>query len=105
MHFFFQGRSLPPPPPQQQQQSPYRQQQQQQQSYSTSAYSGQDVYENSYKHINSAPMVVRRNRSEYVEAPVPPPRQASGGNSWGFRKLFGIESKPQRVIYAANVSH
>ena len=60
---FIQGRSLPPP-----QQSPYRQQQQQQQSYSTSAYStSQDVYENNLKHINSAPMVVRRNRSEYVQ--------------------------------------
>lgn len=49
--------------------------------------------------------LLRNIRSVRYQQPSPPPRQTSVGNKWGFRKLFGIESKPQKMIYAADVSH
>lgn len=45
-----------------------------------------------------------RSSSYQRSSPPPPVRHTSGGNKWGFRKLFGIESQPPKMIYTANVS-
>ncbi|CAF1280758.1 unnamed protein product [Adineta ricciae] len=83
------GRTLPP-----QQSTQYREPQQLYRA-STNA-DPRDVYNNGYKHSNSAPMIVRRNVTEYREAPLPPPRKTTSGG-WGFRKLFGLGSKEEEI--------
>ncbi|UJR14793.1 hypothetical protein I4U23_001781 [Adineta vaga] len=89
------GRTLPP-----QQSNQYREQQEyQQQLYRASTNADpRDVYNNGYKHSNSAPMIVRRNPSDYREPPPPPhaPRKTASGG-WGFRKLFGLGSKEENL--------
>jgi hypothetical protein len=36
--------------------------------------------------------------------PPPPPRNTSGGNGWGFRKLFGLGPKQETSSYVPEVS-
>ncbi|CAF1599342.1 unnamed protein product [Rotaria magnacalcarata] len=104
---FDRGRTLPP-----QHSSPHKQQ---------SSSSGMrpvphDVYNNGYKHSNSAPMLVRRNPAEFQPPPPPQqqqqrhqpqplPRKSGGGFMGGFRKLFGMNSEsepmPETNYYAS----
>ncbi|CAF1213080.1 unnamed protein product [Adineta steineri] len=97
------GRTLPPQQPTQ-----YRDPQ----LYRTSTNAdSHDIYNNGYKHSNSAPMITRRPPPDYRQAPPspppqPPPRKTTSGEWGGFRKLFGLGSKqdppPQPPQYSSH---
>ncbi|CAF1118098.1 unnamed protein product [Rotaria sordida] len=83
--------------------------QKQQSSHSGMRSNPHDVYNNGYKHSNSAPMIVRRNPSELQKPPPPPPplpppppRKTTGGIWGGFRKLFGMGSKEEEPMRAGH---
>ncbi|CAF3681666.1 unnamed protein product [Rotaria sp. Silwood1] len=85
---FDRGRTLPPP-----NSYPHKQQ-----SSHSGIHSGpHDVYNNGYKHSNSAPMLARRHPSEIHPPPPPPPHKTTGGGGvWGgFKRLFGFDSRDE----------
>ncbi|CAF2714477.1 unnamed protein product [Rotaria sp. Silwood2] len=84
---FDRGRTLPPP-----NSFPHKQQS----SHSGMRTGPHDVYNNGYKHSNSAPMLVRRNPSELQHPPPPPPLRKPTGGVWGgFKKLLGFNSREE----------